>query len=176
MRDGMSLGDVLEDSVILASIERMPVLNREPRSAVGKDLRYGLWLRDGGTCWICGRKAYQGVADHVRPRSNWPADLLQFADRSDNLRLACWDCNERKSNLNYQGGTMPLGVTTWCVRCRPEFQYDFEDRQVRCFCIHCGMGGLVPSEECYLSAEESCGTHPGRPARGCDRCAEEGVA
>lgn len=173
MSDGMMLGDVLAEVQMVP--ERLPVLNREPRTAIGKELRRGLWLRDGGTCWICGHAAIRPVADHVRPRSNWPSDLIDAADRSDNLRLACWTCNETKSNMAYSGGESPLGITRWCVRCEPEFLHDDEVADVRCFCIRCGMGGLVPDANVYLYAEDSCPDHSGYPLP-CDRCAETAVA
>ncbi len=170
----VKLGDALDG--LLSDRERLPVLNREPHAAIGKGLRLGLWMRDGGLCWIGGHTAVNPVADHVRPRSNWPAELLRFADRSDNLRLACWTCNETKSNYDYPGGDMPLGITFRCARCNEDYQNVSVGGQVRCFCIHCGMGGVVPSEEYYLSAEPACELHPGRPARTCDRCAELAVA
>jgi hypothetical protein len=175
--DGMKFSDAADEVIPMMSQddrERMPVLNREPRPAISTALRRGLWLRDSGLCWICGHTVVREVADHVRPRSSWPADLLRFADRSDNLRLACWDCNEAKSNFTYPGGDLPLGVTVWCIRCTPDMAEPFDpERRVRCFCVKCGMGGLVPDESFYLSGEPMCVKHPGRPARGCDRCAEE---
>lgn len=176
MSDEMRLSAITDELIPMfeaSNRERLPVQNREQRPAISKQLRLGLWMRDSGLCWIGGHSAVKPVADHVRPRSSWPTDLLTFADRSDNLRLACWDCNTDKSNYLYPGGDLPLGITTWCLRCASDHP---ADAPVRCFCMRCGMGGLVSSASAYLSAEAACTNHPLYPARDCPRCAEEAVA
>jgi hypothetical protein len=168
-----AIADELIARIATSNRVRLPVQNHEPRPAISKQLRLGLWMRDSGLCWIGGHAVVKPVADHVRPRSAWPADLIPFADRSDNLRLACWDCNTDKSNYLYPGGDGPLGITTWCLRCNGSTP---ADSPVCCFCMRCGMGGLVSSTSAYLSAEEACAVHPFYPARDCPRCTEEAVA
>lgn len=151
------LSDALDEwaQMLATTTERMPVLNHEPRLVIGESLRHGLWKREQGLCWICGGSVVRPVADHVRPRSNWPTDQLHLADRSDNLRLACWVCNEKKSNFYFPGGEKPLGITSWCSRCQLKLTgSEFEsDAPVRCFCNWCGLGGIAESADLYLAAE-----------------------
>ena len=99
--------------------ERMEVMNREPRGqhGVNRTLWIALMRRDGGRCWMCSSSDGHMVIDHLRPRSNWPADELHLADRSDNLRMACWACNDEKSNRNVPF-VAPLPVV-WNCRAEP---------------------------------------------------------
>lgn len=161
MEEFIRLGEVAD--LIMPTFDgrnrvRMPVLNHEPRLIVGKMLWAGMWHRDGGRCWICGRWAQRAVADHVRPRSNWPAEELELADRSDNLRVACWDCNTMKSNFDYTGGDNPLGIAIRCTNCqRTDSELMDElcgEGRVRCYCFKCGMGGLVQSAHLFLRMQE----------------------
>lgn len=80
--------------------ERLAVHNRTARSEPGRntDIFMALLARDGGRCWMCGATRKQLVIEHLRPRSSFYEDQVSIADRSDNLALACWDCNEEKSN------------------------------------------------------------------------------
>ncbi|MDR7189755.1 hypothetical protein J2Y46_002581 [Microbacterium sp. BE35] len=41
------------------------------------------------------------VIDHLKPRSAFPPNMIHIADRTDNLAIACWDCNTVKSNRDY---------------------------------------------------------------------------
>jgi len=75
--------------------------------------------RDGYRCWICNRGQDFGkflVIDHLRPRSSFEPWNLWLADRSDNLRIACWECNQDKSNfeLDYRS---PVPVVWRCLVC-----------------------------------------------------------
>lgn len=95
--------------------ERMPVLNREARTnpEENRALWGALMRRDGGKCWMCGRADDFMVIDHLTPRSSFPADQLDVADRSDNLSIACWDCNQDKSNRAFPF-RKPLGIVWHC--------------------------------------------------------------
>lgn len=109
----------LEDALALAidgigrlfdgSYPRMAVQNHEPRppSEANVALRAALLRRDSGCCWMCGRDSnilrYWGhdsrmVIEHLVPRSAFTPATIADADRSDNLRIACWACNTAKSN------------------------------------------------------------------------------
>lgn len=100
--DMMPLSGALNEALRapLAEHERMSVHNYEPRVSPGRnrDLWAAIISRDGPRCWMCRRLSDRLVLDHLRPRSNWAADEIALADRSDNLRIACWSCNEEKSN------------------------------------------------------------------------------
>lgn len=98
------------------SIARLPVLNQEPRPepAANRHLWAALMRRDGGRCWMCGDSTGMLVADHLTPRSSFvPADI-RIADSSANLRIACWDCNQRKSNRLMEFRP-PLPIVWSCV-------------------------------------------------------------
>jgi hypothetical protein len=138
--------------------ERLPVLNREPRpeSEANRQLWGALMRRDGSRCWMCNRPDGFMVIDHLIPRSSFVASDIHLADRSDNLRIACWDCNQEKSNRDYPF-KRPLPIV-WM--CREDIQVNefgevvlFEDDElVPAYCarhncavsvpIHWGFAGL----------------------------------
>jgi hypothetical protein len=72
------------------------VLRRTPR-AVGKRLRWRVFVRDNFTCQACGRSPEKnGVAlhaDHKVAYSNGGETIFE------NLQALCEDCNLGKSNL-----------------------------------------------------------------------------
>jgi 5-methylcytosine-specific restriction endonuclease McrA len=72
---------------------RLDIVQSGQRDEINLLVRRGVWLRDGGTCRWCGRSERgRMVLDHIAP---WSAG---GSDRSDNLRVLCWDCNNRRSN------------------------------------------------------------------------------
>jgi hypothetical protein len=119
--------------------QRHEVFNHEERAPISSLVWSLVFRRDRGRCWICGHDAYEPVLDHLRPRSNWPADELWLADRSDNLHVACWDCNEERSNRVYAAPPKVVPVTTHCGRCSLEWIGHDVGRGVACFCSQCGF-------------------------------------
>ena len=135
--------------------ERLPVRNREPRPMPEANRR--LWgammRRDGSRCWMCGMGGFL-VIDHLRPRSNFDPDDMWLADRSDNLRIACWDCNQDKSNraVPYRP---PIPIVWTCPECyRPEddveglepltFLEYYSDEMRPAHCVRHGYAMPVP--------------------------------
>jgi hypothetical protein len=138
--------------------ERYPVKNREERVLLGGPKFHIISQRNGGMCWICGRGAIRPVLDHLRPRSNYATHMLWLADRSDNLHVACWDCNERRSNYYVDWMPHPIGVTGACWDClnpRDEDSYYDENLPERphmlepAYCGRCGHT-WVPDETWLL--------------------------
>lgn len=154
--DSQTYAAILDEAVARweKSPERWPVRNREPREPISSQKRAIIHERDGGRCRYCGAGDKQLVLDHIIPRSAFPAEHLRFADRSDNLQSACWDCNEKRSNFE---GMHPkrLGVVVKCWYCvNPE--YDGEDAlpkpypvEVHVFCGSCGIC-VVPCVEGWV--------------------------
>lgn len=95
---GTAFDEALEE--MNAEHPRFPVFNRLPRPPAehNRDVWHALMVRDGGKCWLCGTSDAFMVADHIVPRSAYESSRIEQADRSDNLRIACWDCNSAKSN------------------------------------------------------------------------------
>lgn len=145
--------DELLDELLTAN-QRQPVRNHEERVELGPLLRAGLWRRDGGHCWICEERVYGvQVADHIVPRSSFTPETVWLADRSDNLALAHWYCNENRSNRSYIRPA-PLGITTECFECA-EWLAEYADESgltTKCFCMNCGMSGVTLGEYRFLRA------------------------
>lgn len=132
--------------------ERFPVQNREPRTEISSQKRAIIHQRDGGLCVYCFQGWSELTVDHVIPRSSFPVEQLNIADRSDNLVSACWPCNEAKSNFGHRGHKK-LGVTVACWDCmNPEIvqSEDHLDRELipylkyKAFCGRCGITSSVP--------------------------------
>ena len=155
LKVGVALADAWER--IGAEDERLPVLNREPRTMPenNRALWGALMKRDGGKCWMCGTTAGMLVIDHLKPRSAFPPAQIEIADRSDNLAIACWDCNTDKSNraVPYR---KPLGIIWYCPmdwraggvdECDAEEwleHYSSEDQRVYCHSHGCAV--TVPAD------------------------------
>jgi hypothetical protein len=116
--ESLKLGDALDTAIQTfgAVYDRQPVLNREPRPNPenNRELWGALMARDGGKCWMCHRSDGFMVIDHLTPRSAFRADEIRLADRSDNLAIACWDCNTEKGNRLIPFRP-PLPVVVICV-------------------------------------------------------------
>lgn len=123
--------------------KREPVRNNVPRppSEENRMLWHALMLRDGGRCWICGFGDRFMVMDHLQPRSSFSADEMAEADRSDNLRIACWSCNEDKSNRLIPF-SKPLPIVGMCA-VHHNGEYEDEGLQV-VWCHTCQMTQRVP--------------------------------
>lgn len=106
---------------------RLPRPNREPRVLLPPQKYALLRAARGDWCYLCGDplEGNRPVVDHVIPRSSFPSGQIDIADRSDNLRMACWSCNEAKSNYDYGEAQLP-GVTIRCWYCR-YCPYDEDD-------------------------------------------------
>lgn len=144
--------------------QRWPVRNREPRVPVGPIVRGLISGRDGEFCRRCGDAGVMEI-DHIIPRCAFRPDQLHIADRSDNLRNVCVDCNESKSNF-HTVESKRLGVTRRCGWCVAGHSYmDHEECDESCptwgdlygfgktyqvYCGRCGVGAVVPSLEWVL--------------------------
>ena len=133
--------------------ERYPVRNREPRVQLDPRLWHLIHERDGGMCWVCERRVEKGSGeiDHVVPRSSFAAtEVITVADRSWNLRLACVDCNQWKSNFRMLFMPRTVGITPRCWDCT---DHD-EDERVKltelAYCGTCGFTSAVPGKEWML--------------------------
>jgi len=128
-------------------LERWPVRNRQERTPIGSQKRAIIHARDGDCCRMCGLANVMLTVDHIIPRSTFPADQLDIADRSDNLISACWPCNEAKSNYE-RPQRKRMGVVVACWYClTPELDEDERlpypvDKLV--YCGRCGGDSHVP--------------------------------
>lgn len=143
----MALSDMIDR--IGLPLERWPVRNREDRTPINSQKRAIIHLRDGDICKFCGTDSALLTVDHIIPRSAFPADQLEIADRSDNLISACWPCNEAKSNFE-RDQRKRLGVVAACWYCKaPELG---DDGQLPCpvntlvFCGRCGVSHVPDIE------------------------------
>lgn len=132
--------------------ERWPVRNREPRTPISSQKRAIIHARDGGVCRLCYRPSRLTV-DHIIPRSAFPADKLQIADRSDNLISACWPCNEAKSNYE-RSQRKRMGVVVACWYCLTPPLEEWEDLpypvDVLVYCGRCGGDSHVPAVQGWV--------------------------
>ena len=126
--------------------ERLPVRNSEPRVQMDGRKWHLIWERDGGECWICNRHVAKGSGeiDHLVPRSSFEPKDIQLADRSDNLRVACVRCNQRKSNFTMFVLPRTLGVASRCWWCAATAELEVPDLLVKAYCGHCGIVSDVP--------------------------------
>lgn len=150
----LNLGEILDQ--IEEPFERWPVRNREPRTVIDSQKRAIIHARDGGICRLCGTGGHRLTVDHIVPRSAFQAHDMQYADRSDNLVSACWDCNQRKSNYE-SVWTKRLGVVAACWYClNPGYGEHDEPLDglpypvtVPVFCGRCGISN-VPSVDGWV--------------------------
>lgn len=154
-----SMNDAIDD--ILDHFEppqRFAVLNREPRIEVESQKRAIIHERDRNICFYCLTPWALLTVDHIIPRSAFEKHELNFADRSDNLVSACWECNEAKSNYE-RPIQKRLGVTRACWGCyhrhSDEETADYEvymstPTPIPAFCGMCKMTGHVPNLDWIL--------------------------
>ena len=93
---------------------RLDVLRVGDREPVDTWVRRAVFLRDGARCRWCGASAdgRQLVLDHIVP---WSAG---GSDRSENLRMLCWDCNATRSNFRTDAAiARAIPVSDGCTRC-----------------------------------------------------------
>ncbi|WP_181421649.1 HNH endonuclease [Curtobacterium sp. MCBD17_030] len=131
--------------------QRAPIRNREPRARLGGHKWHLIYERDGGACWMCGHHVDKGTGevDHLQPRSSFTPDQLRRADRSDNLRTACVDCNQQKSNYVYAWAPETIGVTAMCWDCQHPESTEYVEMTVPAYCGRCGHT-WVPNESWLL--------------------------
>lgn len=109
---------------------RWPAVRTGERDPIPSLTRRAVWRRDGGTCKECGfvGDAVRMELDHIVP---WSAG---GADTSDNLRVLCGPCNQRRGNLNDGAHILRryLPVTWWCIDCwRCDWREDAAQRVYR---------------------------------------------
>lgn len=137
--------------------ERMDVNNRaeRPDPEHNRKLWGAAMARDGGRCWMCfSTFADMYVLDHLIPRSAFDVGHIRAADRSDNLRIACWDCNQAKSNrlIPFR---QPLPIVWTCPDCYRRgidddeplaFLDDYADEVLPVFCARHRAAGTAPAD------------------------------
>jgi len=127
--------------------QRWPVRNREERTPIGSQKRAIIHERDGNICKYCGIDSVLLTVDHIIPRSAFPADQLEIADRSDNLISACWPCNEGKSNYE-RDQRKRLGVVAACWYCQDHSRDEYDELPMPlnalAYCGRCGGISRVP--------------------------------
>jgi hypothetical protein len=109
-------------------LKRGPIMNRLPRVQMQGYLWHLIYERDGGICYICGLPVTKGrqEVDHLVPRSSFPPDRIEAADRSDNLRTTHPACNQEKSNYLYEELPRTNGVVARCWECTYDRGFDPE--------------------------------------------------
>lgn len=128
------------------SYERMSVRNNIPRPP--SEENHALWgalmRRDNGRCWMCGwNDMGRTVIEHLRPRSNFPPEQIELADRSDNLRIACWECNTVKGNRDVPF-RKPLPIVWFCTRDDEGAERQVDEDWFTVWCDRCQAATVVP--------------------------------
>lgn len=102
---------------VLASVGRgscrSPVVRVGDRDPIPWLLRLSVLIRDDYRCKVCGRRDASGRTlqlDHCLPWSTGGTD------DSDNLRVLCRPCNQRRSNFDDGASAARLLPTTWWCR------------------------------------------------------------
>jgi Zn finger protein HypA/HybF involved in hydrogenase expression len=139
---GEILAGVLEGA--MSEAVRWPLVRTGDREPIIWAIRLAVGRRDEFTCRRCHIDVLDRFElDHIIP---WSAG---GSDRSDNLRVLCPPCNQRRSN--FRDSTRPATpITWWCVQCWTEdnaFRYrQAEDMRidhqvaaphVTAYCAHC---------------------------------------
>lgn len=103
-----------------------------------------IYERDGFRCLWCQQSSVLLQLDHVKPWSAFPKGTPpEVADRSDNLRTLCEECNGNRSNLVWPQWTRIVGVVDCCWDCiwledeSPD--YPLPESTVLAYCGECGM-------------------------------------
>lgn len=137
--------------VVDAGVQRWPIARSGERTPLHRFTRLGVYRRDDSTCQECHHVCIdEGQVDHVIPWSTGGSDW------SDNLRVLCGPCNQRRSNFNDGAQlTTYAPVALWCLRCGTEstlgvwWERNPDDRpparhlehDVAAYCLGCkGMG------------------------------------
>lgn len=140
---------------------------RDPRSPlfdlvhapVGQPNLSALLIRDGGRCLYCLRDRSQlgrdnvFTIDHIKPRCRFPDRRL--AHRWDNVALACFTCNNKKSDRTPKEAGMTL------------YGVPFEPTR-----LHLALGQLLPCQRDFLwllrhgMERDRLGTNPRHAAPG----------
>lgn len=112
-----SLAEVLKDVVARATSgpKRWAVVRTGPRDPIPWPIRLSVYLRDDYRCKTCGHRDDTRATlqlDHLLP---WSAG---GSDYTDNLRVLCTPCNQRRTNQQDGAeGRRLLPTTWWCVTC-----------------------------------------------------------
>lgn len=93
--------------------QRWPIARVGEREPIPWLLRLSIMRRDDYRCKTCGWRDEAGIElDHCLP---WSAG---GSDDSDNLRVLCSPCNQRRSNFDDGAHlTRRLPTTWWCASC-----------------------------------------------------------
>jgi Restriction endonuclease len=106
-----------------------------------------IYERDGFRCLWCQRSDVPLQLDHIKPWSAFPKGTPpEVADRSDNLRTLCEDCNLARSNLDWPEWTRVVGVVECCWDCMWSDPSDHqlpEDVTWLAYCGECGFNSRV---------------------------------
>ncbi len=92
------------EPVIVEELQKSSIINNENATiikmktsrTVSPRLRFKVFMRDNFICQYCGKTTQDGAkleADHIIAYSNGGETILE------NLRTACWTCNNGKSNI-----------------------------------------------------------------------------
>lgn len=134
--------------------EQLQVVRSGKRAEISEFIRLAVWHRDGRRCRWCGSGEGRMTLDHIIP---WSAG---GSDRSDNLRVLCWDCNELRSNRRTDSAiARVLPVSLWCTRCvdrngsEVSWRARWDDENtasppeiadpVPAYCADCGHAGIA---------------------------------
>lgn len=146
------VGSLIDQAILTPFLgERYPVLNREPRIQIAGRTWHLIWERDGGQCWMCWRivkkGSSEGQLDHIIPWSAFPLEDLWLASRSDNLRVACADCNQARSNRRTAWTPRTLGIVERCHGC---MDTPIEGGSIPAYCAKCGLTSWAASALDFL--------------------------
>ena len=131
--------------------DRWPRLvnGRQTRKRIPRHIRYGVFIRDGWRCSLCGAYGDEQYlhADHIIP---WSASRQ---DGSANLRALCAKCNLEKSNYYYpEDLRQVLPIAAGCSTCQSQETHgDLHDYGTLALCMYCDEVGYSQMvDECWL--------------------------
>lgn len=127
-----------------ADMPRFEVVRTGDRTPIPRVVRLLVWRRDNGQCQLCSTRRGKMHLDHIVP---WSAG---GPDTSDNLRVLCGDCNQRRSNHRLAEPVPSEPVVMCCDECLTVLHHHVPGGRCRYWplCPTCGTTGEVAGAYC----------------------------
>jgi hypothetical protein len=129
-------------AVVETPFSRWPAIRLGARRSLPVIVRRLVFARDNWHCRTCGTHDVPLEVDHIVP---WSAG---GTDSTENLRLLCEWCNNRRSNRKEVFYPSVLPCAEVCTPCWLELTPDFEpeDARIAAWCGYCGLTSWVDTD------------------------------